>query len=344
MSDALLLNPSATPEPPSPDAGSGRTEAPAEAPLLPGAASAGAALQHEAEDRVSVDLPPLEDPYLRAPVAAPPPKLSRLAVSSVLLLLLGPVGAIAGIVFGWAARRAIESSGGRRRGYALATAGLLLGVSLTVLWGAGLTFLAWTLRYRTESKAVQEAEPARINEPRRARVPLPLPQTTAPEPQKAGFVVPKTTTTRRQGAITIVDVGVSAASLKEALAKERAEAERGGETLLLMTTGARCEPCQGFDASLADPLMQTALSHVRLVRVEVSTFAEDLEALKVPSSEIPGFFLLSLELTPRDGINGGEWDDDIARNIAPVLGAFVRGKYTSRRHAWKPLTGSGIRL
>ena len=43
-------------------------------------------------------------------------------------------------------------------------------------------------------------------------------------------------------------------------------------------------------------------------------------------------------------IHGGEWDDDIPPNIAPVLGAFVRGKYGTRRYPWQPLPGSGMRL
>ncbi len=30
-----------------------------------------------------------------------------------------------------------------------------------------------------------------------------------------------------------------------------------------------------------------------------------------------------------------EWDDDIPRNIAPVLGNFVRGRYTKRREQWR---------
>lgn len=293
------------------------------------------------------ELPPLDDPYLRAPVALPPAKLSKLAVTSVIApFVAGPLGAIAGVVFGWSARRAIEASGGRRQGYGLATAGLLLGLTTTVLWGALLSFGIWTSRYRTEGKTAQAAEPARLTEPGRARVPPAAapPQSAAPEPTKPGFVIPKTTTFRREGAISIVDVGASATSLKEALAKERAAAASVGETMLMMTTGARCEPCKGFDRSLGDPLMQTALSRIRLVRVDIGFFKEDLEVLKVPTNRIPGFYLLALDLTPRDGIDGGEWDEDIARNIAPVLGAFIRGKYTARREAWKPLPGSGVRL
>jgi hypothetical protein len=111
-----------------------------------------------------------------------------------------------------------------------------------------------------------------------------------------------------------------------------------------MTTTARCEPCAGVAKSLADPQMQTALAKMRLVRVDIAVFRDDLEALRVPYDAIPGFFLLGVDLAPRDGINGGEWGEDIAPNIAPVLGAFVRGKYSERKSKFNPLPGGGIRL
>jgi hypothetical protein len=356
VSDALEPTRSVVAEPPSPDAGSSQMAASAAVdPLQAQAVAApepGAPSESETEDRDLGDLPPLDDPYLHAPMAPPPAKLSKLAITSIIAPFVPvPLGAIAGIVFGWSARRAIEASGGRRQGYGLATVGLLLGLVTTLLWGALLSFGLWTSRYRAEGKTAQAAEPAKLTEPGRARVPpgavppgAAPPQPAAPEPTKPSFVIPKTTTSRREGAISIVDVGASATSLKEALAKERAAAASAGETMLMMTTGARCEPCKGFDRSLGDPLVQTALSRIRLVRVDIGFFKEDLESLKVPTSRIPGFYLLALDLTPRDGIDGGEWDEDIARNIAPVVGAFVRGKYTARREAWKPLPGSGVRL
>ena len=64
----------------------------------------------------------------------------------------------------------------------------------------------------------------------------------------------------------------------------------------------------------------------------------------MPIKAIPGFFLLSPDLSPKDAINGGEWDDDIPPNIAPVLGAFMRGKYAKRREGWHASPSSGIRL
>ncbi|WP_437283131.1 DUF4190 domain-containing protein [Sorangium sp. So ce375] len=286
----------------------------------------------------------LQAPYLTPP---PPPErrqLSTLAVSSVVAALFGPLGAIAAIAFGWAARREIEQAPALRRGYALASAGLSLGVLLTLCWSSAIGFgiWMWTTHHGGETaSAVPEGEAS--PEPASAASPsVPLPDVSPPAAQPSG--VPEHTTHRRIGGLSIVDLGTDVSVLSEELAKQRAEAYAQGEKVLVMTTSDPCEPCRGVDRALGDPLMQTALRSVRLVRVDIDLFKEDLDQIKVPRRLYPGFFLLSPDLSPQDGINGGEWDDDIARNIAPVLGAFVRGQYTTRRQPWHPLPGSGMRL
>lgn len=297
---------------------------------------------------VDADLPPLDDPYLTAPAAPQRARTSPLALGAVIALLFGPVGAIAAVVFGWAALRDIEQGRGRVRGENLARVGLGLGAILTCAWGG---VLAIVVAGRATEVAVTVSTPppppVRPAETAAEREPAspPVPATPSPAPKTTpAAAAPKQTRAANEGAITVVDVGVAVTSLAEELAKQRAEASSAGQTVVLMTTASVCDPCRGVDASLRDPLLQTALARVRLVRVDIPAFHEELEALRVPHERFPGFFLLGPDLGPRDGIDGGEWDDDIARNIAPVLGAFVRGKYTTRREAWKPLPSSGVQL
>jgi hypothetical protein len=282
----------------------------------------------------ALDDSPIEDPYA-IPRVEPPARaeLSRLAISSMIAAPLGPVGSILAVVFGWYARREIERSAGRRRGWGLATAGMALGTIVTLWWGLAGSY--WLITQRHASDAV-DAEPS--FEPRApAAAPRGAPIDVLPW-------APRHTKVRRQGEITVVDVGTSTTSLADELAKQRAEASSAGETLLVMTTLAECEPCRGVDRALADPLLQEALRKVRLVRVDVHVFGEDLEELRVPIDGYPYFFLPAPDLTPRDAVHGGEWDDDIPVNIAPVLRAFVRGKYDKRRHPWKAPPPSGITL
>lgn len=295
------------------------------------------------DDPAAEALPPLDDPYLTAP--PPRAEISTLAVSSVIAaLLLGPLGAVAAMVFGWAARREIREAPSRLSGRRLATAGIALGMALTVGWGAALALGAWMWKDHRNARAIEQQRAFEaVIAPAGPAAPPTSGQTPSAAQSPAGSV-PQRTTVQRVGALRVVDVGIDAPSLAEELAKQRAEAYRVGEKVLVMTTRDPCDPCRGVETSLPDPLMQTALRGVRLVRVDLDVFKEDLEQLKMPAHRYPGFFLLSPDLRPDDGIDGGEWDDDIPQNIAPVLGAFVRKQYSLRREPWKPLPGSGVRL
>ena len=146
------------------------------------------------------------------------------------------------------------------------------------------------------------------------------------------------------GGLTVVDVGVSAKSLADELKRQLGLAKAAKQTMLVMTTRNVCGPCRGVDRSLADPQMQAALSDVRFVRVDVDVFAKDLDKLSMPRHVFPSFFLLAPDLWIRDAIDGGEWGDDIAANIAPVLGPFVRGTYNKRVDPWHEPAGAGISL
>jgi hypothetical protein len=302
---------------------------------------------------VSYDPSALADPYFRpeatsalGPDGAKKP-LSQLAVTGVLTLFLGPIGSLTSIVFGWAARREIARANGAKRGRGAATAAMALGSALTLAWAALIGFAV----IRHPAAPVAEAQLSESgdtsSDPSTHDAPDPQPALPGPIPKGAipgGIFAPKTNKASKVGAIQIVDIGASISSLPDELAKQRAEAQQAGQRILVMTTAFKCDPCRGVDKSLADTKLQTALEKTRLLRVDIDVFHDELQALKMPVKAIPGFFLLSPDLTPKDAINGGEWDADIPENIAPVLGAFMRGNYTKRREGWKALPGSGIRL
>lgn len=153
--------------------------------------------------------------------------------------------------------------------------------------------------------------------------------------------VRRDTETQLRGGIEVVDLGLESSSLEEVLAFHYQVAESKGQKLLVMTTGRQCAPCHGLDDALSHPLMQEAMENVRLVRVDLDVFGDELEALHMPRNLYPAFFLVGEDVRPIDAIHGGEWDEDIAENIAPVLGAFVRGEHKQRRYPdWSPTTTS----
>ncbi len=161
----------------------------------------------------------------------------------------------------------------------------------------------------------------------------------APPPSLEGVI--KTTTTTMRGHIEVIDVGSSSASLPDVLLAQRIVADAKQQTLVLMLTGRRCDPCDGVDDALEDPLMQRALVGVRLVRVDLDVFRDELRRMDLPTDSYPAFFLLGDDLRPFDAIHGGEWGDGVGKNMAPVLGPFVRGELRVRRHpGWAPTTSS----
>jgi hypothetical protein len=275
------------------------------------------------------DGPPIHDPF------APPPRRDAavdadgggegaalgLGLASV---LLGPLTGVPAIVLGVLGRRRPDAP---RRGRA--TAGLVLGIVFTLLHmlaaaGAVVFFL---LRDPPRPEPVAAATP-----PEGASIPAEPRKARDPGPHGS---VPQATTEVTLGDLTLVDIGFSEPALAQALAQQVAAATAKGQTVLVHTTRGGCEPCDGFVASLSDPLMQVALANVRVVRVDIDVFGADLDGLRIQRETLPGFFLLGPDLSPRDGIHGGEWGDDVAANIAPVLGPFVRGALVSRKYPFR---------
>ncbi len=297
---------------------------------------------------------PIPDPY--APGSVGPYRgTSGAAVWSFVSALssfvcLWGLGGLLGIALGLMARGDIERSDGRRGGKGLANAGIALGTLNLVATVVGLgVLIAWAAR----PAPVHVARRAHVATPPAMPFPTPTPTITGPSapppatsgsPSRAGASaslpapgrasVAKGVVTTQVGRITLVDVGPDIPSLRDELDHQRTLAAAGKQKLLTWLVTEDCHPCNGVAASLDDPRMQRALANVRLVRIDVNDFALELARLHIPVDKLPGFALLGTDDRPVDFVHGGEWDADIAANIAPVLGSFVRGTYKKRRDPW----------
>jgi hypothetical protein len=257
-------------------------------------------------------------------------------VLGMICMPAGPVLGVIAVVLGVLGWRQITRSDGAMKGRLSAGLGMAAGL-LSIVFFFALAAI-WVLA--VERQARTNAATGRGTQDPPASV---APSDDDPTGGQSATTDPPATTSTvtTVGNITVVDVALGVSSLSNELRQQHAEASAHGERLLLETTSSDCAPCQGVSKSLSDPRMQTALDHVRLVRVDREPFEEDLAELQIPSRPFPGFFLLDSDLRVSDGINGGEWDDDIAINIAPVLGPFVRGTYVKRRSPWKKLPRPG---
>jgi hypothetical protein len=137
------------------------------------------------------------------------------------------------------------------------------------------------------------------------------------------------------GGITIVDVGADVISLDDELDGQQAQATRDGTRLVLWLVVEDCKPCGSIEAALGSGEMQDALQGTRLVRLDAADFIAELSRIGVPLDAFPSFVLLDAGGRAVDYLHGGEWDEDIPRNIAPVLKSFVEGTYVKRRMPWR---------
>jgi len=244
------------------------------------------------------------------------------------------VGGALGVVLGLIARSEISRAEGREGGRGLATAAIALGifnVCLTVIGtAAGIAYLARPAgappsAARATPTATAPAWRPPSTPPRAAK-----PSSNAAPPGRASREAGTTITSL--GQITLADI---AGDFEAQLDAQRTQASAAGETLVLWLVVNHCKPCDGVAAALTSREAQKALAKVRLVRVDRDDFQPELDRLGIPTEKIPGFALLDSRGHARDFIHGGEWDADIAANIAPVLGKFAHGGYAKRRYPWR---------
>ncbi len=278
---------------------------------------------------------PLLDPL------ATPPRTNGSAIWSVVLSSLGFVclaglGGLLGVALGLMARSEIDRSEGRMVGKGLANTGIALGALNVVVCIAGIAAMITYI--------ARPSTPARVAAPVYAPAPTATaaPPATAPRTAAAGGVPGPGAASRDDGVVVshvgklvLVDIGPAVTSLRDALDAQRAEASKDGKKVLLWVGVQGCKPCNGVAISLSDPSMQRALDRMRLVRVDAHDFVLELQHLHVPLDKYPGFAILGSDDRPVDYVHGGEWDADVPRNIAPVLGKFVRGTYATRRDPWR---------
>lgn len=246
------------------------------------------------------------------------------AVAALTLGILCLVGTVCGmglslgipaIVLGALAHRDIRRSGGTATGGGFATAGIILGsIGSTVFLGC-VGIVAFTMLSSDASSPSRSPLPPSLDQPAVASA-----------------------NNGRPARGSVIELHTSAGGLRAQLVGQASSATLAGEDVLVETSVSSCEPCAEIERAVTDPAVLTALSKVRLLRVDVSEFRAELAGLRMNEPTVPWFYLLDGRGQPRDAISADEWDDNDSENIAPVLGAFVHGKLQPRRTSWRGRT------
>jgi hypothetical protein len=251
--------------------------------------------------------------------ALPPVQEGRATLSLVLgalsLVTCGFTG-IPAVVLGFTARTAIRRSSGRLRGAGLATAGIATGVLGSTMALVAMAAFVAGLLFSTHEVA--------------GRKPIltPSPGSTTAWVHAA----PATPEPMVIGAIRVTDIDPNITEgFHRQLADEFRRAARAHQTVVVMTSAKWCGVCKEFQAALPDPRMQAALANVDLVRVDVDDFDVELHEAGMLEKTLPWFYKVDASLLPVDAISAGEWDENVADNMAPVLRSFLAGSLRSRR-------------
>jgi thiol:disulfide interchange protein len=268
---------------------------------------------------------PLYPPPL-PPAGWPPPPAARpegpretKAAASLALGVMSVVGAMCGvglslgipaIILGALAHRDIRRSGGMAGGGGLATAGIFLGAMGSILFVVWVGIVAFAV--------LGSSPPTASLFPRSQESP---PATAPARPARP-----------------VVELHAGGGSLRTQLVGQVVAAHRAGQAVLVETSMKSCDPCAEIDQVAPDPAVQQAMADVRWIRIDVSEFRSELAGLRMNEPTVPWFYLLDSRGQPRDAISADEWDDNVAENIGPVLGAFVHGKLQPRRTSWRGRT------
>jgi len=247
---------------------------------------------------------------------------TSLVLGILSIMCFGILTGIPAIVLGLMSRKSIQQSGGALGGGGMAVGGIVtgsIGTAVTLLY---FVFFAVGMYSATHAASSLSAGGGGA---------LTLPTVTAPT-ATAPPAAEAAPTTTRFGKIRVTDLHRASVTLQGQLEDEVRRASAEGHTVLVETSASWCSSCKEFAAALPDPAMQRALDKVDIVRVDVDEFATEIGQLQMSAPAVPFFFKVDSTARATDAVSGDEWDDNTAKNMAPVLGAFVRGTLTKRRH------------
>ncbi len=286
-------------------------------------------------------------PYNPAYNNAPRPTDTQAVLSCVLGLMslfccgvFGILTAVPAIVIGVSSRREIKRSGGALSGEGAALTGIISGIVSCVVSVLGLLFYLGMFIFSMHSSstfsppAYAPPPPVTLDggasgSPEREPTLIPFPDE---KPDAAGGL-----------ALTVETIGPLAhghdaielhrgsgpllEQLKAAIKRSKARKK----SVLVETHGGDCLACVEIETAMAAPLVSNVLSDVVVVRVDRDEWKSELKAQGMYEKTAPWFYRLSDDAKIVDKVSADEWDENVPKNIAPVLGAFTHGTLKKRR-------------
>jgi hypothetical protein len=93
--------------------------------------------------------------------------------------------------------------------------------------------------------------------------------------------------------------------------------------------------------ALANASLRDQLGKIRMIRLDLDEFEEDLRHFHLPVDRVPGFALVNRAGKIVDYIDAGEWKTNNPAEFVPILRAFLRGNFRQRLHPRSIIGESG---
>ena len=161
---------------------------------------------------------------------------------------------------------------------------------------------------------------------------------TRPRPERRSSA--SATESGHFGNIELIDVGDSTPDFSDFVAEQAKAAHDSNQHCLLMTMLPKCPSCAAIGYAVEKGLLGRDLGRIRLIRLDLDEFEQEVRRLHLPIDRVPGFVLVDATGSVVDFLDGGEWGANDPAEFAPIISAFVNGRLAQRRYLWTRLPQS----
>ncbi len=136
------------------------------------------------------------------------------------------------------------------------------------------------------------------------------------------------------GEVELVDAGDDTPDFAEFAAQQIAAAEKDHRSCLFVTMLPKCPSCAALGFALSHGFLGRKLGRIRVVRLDLDEFEEDIRRMHLPIDRVPGFVLMDRSGKVIDFLDAGEWNSNDPAEFAPLVSDFARGRLPQGRHNW----------
>lgn len=162
------------------------------------------------------------------------------------------------------------------------------------------------------------------------------PETKGPALESQRVSQSNATESGRFGLAEVVNAGDDTLDFHVFLEQQAQAAQKNEQKLVLVPTLPQCPKCAALGYALARTSLCHKLGKIRIVRLDLDEFEEEIRNLSLPTDRFPGFAIVGPSGGIVDYLDAGEWNTNDPAEFGPIIADYVQGRLRNRRHHWVP--------